>query len=107
MMTRSKQRSALRAWGTQLAAKRGHKHAVAAVARKLAVVMHRMWIDGTTFRVSAADPGRRGCALAERGLRAEFNRTPSFIRVIDAAHASALTSLRAMRPTCTADAPRL
>ncbi len=55
MMTRSKQRSALKAWGTQLAAKRGHKRAVIAVARKLAVVMHRMWIDGTTFRVSAAD----------------------------------------------------
>lgn len=55
MMTRSKQRSALKAWGTQLAAKRGHKRAVVAVARKLAVVMHRMWIDGTTFRVSAAD----------------------------------------------------
>jgi hypothetical protein len=28
---------------------------VVAVARKLAVVMHRMWIDGTPFRVSAVD----------------------------------------------------
>jgi hypothetical protein len=54
-MKRSKQRSALKAWGTQLAAKRGHKRAVVALARKLAVVMHRMWIDGTTFCVSAAD----------------------------------------------------
>lgn len=49
MITRSKQRSALKAWGTQLAAKR----AVIAVARKLAVVRHCMWIDGTAFRVSA------------------------------------------------------
>jgi hypothetical protein len=55
MMTRSRQRSALKAWGTQLAAKRGHKRAVVAVARKLAVVRHRMWIDGATFGISAAD----------------------------------------------------
>jgi transposase len=59
MTTRSKQPSALKAWGTQLAAKRGHKRAVVADARKLAVVMRRMWIDGTPFRVSAADRERR------------------------------------------------
>jgi transposase len=55
MLTRSKRQSAFKAWGTQLAAKRGHKRAVVAVARKLAVIMHRMWINGTTFRVSATD----------------------------------------------------
>ena len=37
-----------------MAAKRGHKRAVVAVARKLAVIMHRMWRDGTEFRFSAA-----------------------------------------------------
>jgi transposase len=42
MMTRSRHRSALKAWGTQLAAKRDHQRAVVAVAPKLAVVMHRM-----------------------------------------------------------------
>jgi transposase len=54
MMTRSKRPSRLNAWGMQSVAKRGHKRAVVSVARKLAVVMRRMWIDGTTFCVSAA-----------------------------------------------------
>lgn len=40
--------------GVRVAAKRGHKRAVVAVARKLAVIMHRMWRDGTEFRFSAA-----------------------------------------------------
>lgn len=59
MLTRSKQHSTLKAWGMRLAAKRGHKRAVVAVARKLAVIMHRMWLDGSTFRFSAqeAQPG--------------------------------------------------
>ena len=34
----------------QLAKPRGHKRAVVAVARKLAVILHRMWLDGTTYR---------------------------------------------------------
>ena len=41
--------------GGRIAAKRGHKRAVVAVARKLAVVMHRMWLDGSEFRFAAAD----------------------------------------------------
>jgi hypothetical protein len=41
--------------GLRIAAKRGHKRAVVAVARKLAVIMHRMWLDGSEFRLSAAD----------------------------------------------------
>jgi len=27
-----------------------------AVARKLAVIMHRMWLDGSEFRFAASDP---------------------------------------------------
>ena len=30
--------------------KKGRRRAVVAVARKLAVILHRMWIDGTDFR---------------------------------------------------------
>jgi hypothetical protein len=37
----------------RLAKTRGHKKAVIAVARKLAVILHRMWIDETQFRWSA------------------------------------------------------
>jgi hypothetical protein len=29
---------------------RGHKKAVVAVARKLAVILHRLWIDETQFQ---------------------------------------------------------
>ena len=50
MMTRSSKWSSLKAWGMQLAKQRGHRRAVVAVARKLAVILHRIWIDGTQFR---------------------------------------------------------
>ena len=40
----------LKAWGVSLAKIRGHRRAVVAVARKLAVILHRMWIDGPEFR---------------------------------------------------------
>ena len=36
----------------RLAKVRGHRRAVIAVARKLAVILHRMWIDGTDFRAA-------------------------------------------------------
>lgn len=44
--------SALKAWALRLAVKRGIKRARVALARKLAVVLHRMWRDGTEFRWS-------------------------------------------------------
>ena len=34
----------------QVARRRGAKKAIVALARRLAVVMHRMWVDGTEFR---------------------------------------------------------
>jgi len=48
--------SDLKTWGLALAKRIGMRRAKVALARKLAVVMHRMWIDGTTFdsAVSAA-----------------------------------------------------
>lgn len=55
MLTRSKRHSTLRAWGLRVAQKRGHKRAVVAVARKLAVIMHRMWLDGSTFRFAGEE----------------------------------------------------
>ena len=53
LMTRSSRWSSLKVWGMQLAKTRGHKRAVIAVARKLAVIMHRMWIDEVPFQWSA------------------------------------------------------
>jgi transposase len=42
LMTRSDKWSTLKAWGLRLAKGRGHRRAVIAVARKLAVILHRM-----------------------------------------------------------------
>jgi transposase len=59
MMKRSQKHCALKACGLRLAAKRGHKRALVAVARKLAVIMHRMWLDGSEFRFAATqEPAR-------------------------------------------------
>ena len=50
LLMRSTQWSWLKAWAMQIAKRRGMKKAIVALARRLAVVMHRIWVDGTTFR---------------------------------------------------------
>lgn len=50
MLTRVSRWSSLKAWATDLAERRGAKRAKVALARKLAVVLHRMWIRGTDFQ---------------------------------------------------------
>jgi transposase len=40
----------LKAWAMQIARHRGMKKAIVALARRLAVIMHRIWVDGTEFR---------------------------------------------------------
>jgi transposase len=47
--------STLKAWGTRLARRIGTKKATVAVARKLAVILHRMLRDGSEFRWSAKE----------------------------------------------------
>lgn len=54
MLSRSTQWTALKAWGVRLAGRSSLKKAKIAVARKLAIIMHRMWKDGTPFRWTAA-----------------------------------------------------
>lgn len=49
MLTRSGSWSRLKAWGVRLAQRNGFKAASTALARKLAVVMHRMWVTETDF----------------------------------------------------------
>jgi transposase len=49
LLTQVKRWSALKAWGAQISRRRGHKKAIIALARKIAVILHRMWIDGTEF----------------------------------------------------------
>jgi transposase len=50
MLTRTNKWSWLKAWAMKIARNRGKKKAIVALARRLAVIMHRMWIDGTEFR---------------------------------------------------------
>lgn len=49
LLSRSRAPSALRDWGHTIARRAGYSKARVAVARKLAVIMHRLWIDGTEF----------------------------------------------------------
>ena len=50
----------LKAWAQRLARLRGKKRATVALARRIAVVLHRMWRDGTEFRFT------REAAMAPR-----------------------------------------
>jgi transposase len=52
MLTRTVRFSSLKAWGMAVARRRGTRKARVALARKLGVILHRMWIDGTDFRWS-------------------------------------------------------
>jgi transposase len=49
LMTRTRKWSRLRAWGVVVAKRRGMKRATVAVARKLAVIMQRIWVTGDEF----------------------------------------------------------
>ena len=54
MLTRSQKWSRLKAWGVRLAQRSSFRTACTAVARKLAIVMHRMWIDERNFAYGEA-----------------------------------------------------
>jgi transposase len=50
LMTRVATWSKLRAWAVAVAKRRGATRAKVALARKICVILHRMWIDGADFR---------------------------------------------------------
>lgn len=56
LLTRTRRSCALKRWGLALAKRRGMNRARVAVARRLAIILHRMWRDGTEFRWSTARP---------------------------------------------------
>ena len=49
LLTKVQRFSPLKAWGTRLVQQIGAKKARVAVARKLAVILHSIWVDGTEF----------------------------------------------------------
>ena len=65
MLVRSAKWSWLKAWAMQIARRRGMKKAIVALSRRLAVIMHRIWVD----RPSSA--GAERCC----SVRAVHNQT--------------------------------
>jgi transposase len=60
LLTRAAKWSALKAWGVRLAQRRGAKRAKVAVARKLAGILHRMWVSEADFRYGAPAAATEG-----------------------------------------------
>ena len=72
-MTRFKGRDKVQTWGLSLAKRSCHRKV--AVARKLAVIMHAMWTDGTCYvgdvAASAGDRAARAAGKDGRLLGAQ------------------------------------
>lgn len=66
LMTRFKGRDKVQTWGKEIAKRSCHRKAVVAVARKLSVIMHAMWSDGTFY---VGDPT---ASEADRATRAQI-----------------------------------
>ena len=50
MLTRAGRFSTLKRWALEVAKRRGARRGKVALARKLATVLHRLWVDGSEFR---------------------------------------------------------
>ena len=50
LLTRTGKFSSLKRWALDVSQRRGMRRAKVALARKLATVLHRLWIDGSEFR---------------------------------------------------------
>ena len=48
--------SKLKRWAMEVAKRRGSKRAKVALARKIAEMLHRMWVDGSTYRWTETQP---------------------------------------------------
>ena len=49
MLTRASRFSTLKRWALEVAGRRGMERAKVALARKLATILHRIWVDATSF----------------------------------------------------------
>src|SRR6516164_3935400 len=56
LLSRITRFSKLKRWGMDVAKRRGLKRAKVALPRKIGVILHRMWVDGTTYRWTEAKP---------------------------------------------------
>jgi transposase len=60
MLFRSQKWSWLKAWALKVVRRCGARKGIVALARRLAVVMHRIWVDGATFRFAREAAAPRG-----------------------------------------------
>lgn len=72
VLTRTKRPSALQTWGHDLAQRSWFKQAQVAVARKLSVILNRMWRERTPFR-----PAGTGASRPNPIIKAVVGRTSS------------------------------
>ena len=74
LLTRFKRKDKVKSWGLAIAKRTSHRKATVAVARKLAVIMHAMWVDGTFYcgdpDASKADVSARAAAKERKLLGA-------------------------------------
>jgi transposase len=74
LLTRFKRKDKVKAWGLAIKRRAGHRKATVAVARKLAVIMHAIWLDGTFYcgdpAASETDVSARSAAKQRKLLRA-------------------------------------
>lgn len=69
LLTLKRGKDPLKSWGQKIAKRRGHKAACCAVGRKLAVILHAMWRDGTDYGapLTAAAPAPARAMIAQKG----------------------------------------
>lgn len=69
VLTRFRGRDRLRSWGLELAKRSCHRKATVAVARKMVVIMHAMWVDGTFYCGDATASDEERAMHAARRLK--------------------------------------
>lgn len=62
LLTRVTRYSSLKRWAMEVAKRRGLKRARVALARKLGVVLHRIWVSGGEFRWGKEDAAAAAAA---------------------------------------------
>ena len=75
IMTRVASWSKLKAWAMNVARRRGAKRAKVALARKLGIVLHRMWVDETDFRFR--EPAHAWEGAQARSAQPDNPRSPT------------------------------
>jgi hypothetical protein len=73
MLTRATKFSTLKRWAVDVAKRRGMKRAKVALARKLATILHRMWMNESEFRWEKSP-----CGIDKRYQDDAFVRPPLY-----------------------------